>query len=360
MINYQIELKPLSSFQSFPASDTLFGAICWGIKRLYGMHGNKGLQNIMEKLSAGSPDFIVSSAFPLLKPEKGDSIFFYPRPITSGLKIQDIQNISRSLKTDNAKKSIVEVISKYKKFKKVEYFSQPIFESFLSDGNEMSLFERYLNDTITIVNHMLMTEGEEKTVWNTPNPKTFNTAAVQKNSIDRITMSTDGTGQTFYFPEIYTSDKFSLYFLLKTDDIGHLEPVFRYLEDKGIGANRSTGKGRFKIRRIGEKTCDENSNAKMFITLSRFIPTNEDINWESNKNSYEIFPYRSKVDSDGEFRGENIWKSRVMYIKEGSCLEIMKKNSCYGNCPVVKKIGGQSIRQNGIAFPVFVNFGDTQ
>ena len=51
---------------------------------------------------------------------------------------------------------------------------------------------------------------------------------------------------------------------------------------------------------------------------------------------YEIFPYRSKVDSEAEFKGEDIWKLKVMYLKEGSCFEAKEYKPFYGQCPVVK------------------------
>ena len=75
---------------------------------------------------------------------------------------------------------------------------------------------------------------------------------------------------------------------------------------------------------------------------------------------YEIFPYRSKVDSEAEFKGEDIWKSRVMYLKEGSCFEAKERKPFYGQCPVVKEIDGQKIKQYGFAFPVFGNIGGSK
>jgi CRISPR-associated protein Csm4 len=222
---------------------------------------------------------------------------------------------------------------------------------------EMSFFKDYVSGKIKSIGLMLMRDSEYTSVFADTDSRIYKSTTVQKNSIDRLTMSTGGEGQTFYQQEIYTSGIFNLYFLVMTDVIEFLSPVFKYLEDKGIGGNRSTGKGRFKISIGREKELPNISNSKSFVSLSRYIPYTNEIEWESSRNFYEIFPYRSKVESDGEFKGEDVWKSRVMYLKEGSCLEAKIKKSFFGRTPIVKEIEGQNIYQNGLALPVFGNFG---
>lgn len=67
-------------------------------------------------------------------------------------------------------------------------------------------------------------------------------------------------------------------------------------------------------------------------------------------------PYRSKVESNGEFKREDIWKSKVIYLKEGSIFRVKQKKDVYGTVPVVKEIAGNRIYQNGLAFDVFGKF----
>lgn len=356
MKTYTVKLLPVSAFQSFPSSDTLFGAICWGIKRLY---GNNKLQEILKQLDADTPVFVLSSVFPLL--ENGNvSIHFYPKSITPGLKTADIEDIARNIEGNDYKCAMVDVITKYKKYKKAEYIAESLFLDIINGLGERSLFERYLKEGINLIGSMLMKSEEYNSMWKDSNQSAFMMSTVQKNSIDRLTMTTGEEGQTFYQSEIYASNIFHLHFLVKTGDIEFLKPVFKYLEDKGIGGNRSTGKGRFKIEINGEKIFPDVHKMRTFIALSRFIPSNKEINWDSNNNYYEIFPYRSKVESEGEFKGEDVWKDKVMYVKEGSVLDAKTLKPFYGQCPVVKEIEGQKIRQNGLAFPVFGNFGGTQ
>ncbi len=338
---HQIRLTPKSSIASFPASDTLFGAICWGMKRMY---DESTLIEILKDFQE-SPKFVLSSAFPYIE-DNGNSIPFYPRPITSGVSTSDIEEMAKT------KKEKVDVITDYKKFKKAEYVSLSILEQMSNGATEKMIFQDYYNRTVKLEGKMLMAEKE----WTDSLKLLYKNEHVQKNSIDRLTMSTGEEGQTFYQTECFTSPIFKLHFLIKTNGIDFFRPIFRYLEDKGIGGNRSTGKGRFGIDVLGEVSIGD-SNSLNFITLSRYIPDVSEIELNSNAMFYEIFPYRSKVDSEAEFKGEDIWKSRIMYLREGSCFEARKRKEFYGRLPVVKEIDGQKIYQNGLAFPVFGNFG---
>ncbi|GAN32043.1 MAG: type III-A CRISPR-associated RAMP protein Csm4 [Candidatus Brocadia sp. AMX2] len=347
MKNYQIKLSPVSPFSGFPSSDTLFGAICWGIKRIY---NETKLATILENYQE-KPEFILSSSFPYI--ECNNDIFFFPKPTSPGLSASDIYEMAK------IKKEKVEIITKYKKFKKSEYFSFALFSRFLNNVSEKILFQEYLNDEVKLKGKLLMSKKELEGFNFVEKEPLLKSELVQKNAIDRLTMSTGEEGQTFYQEEYFASPAFKLHFLIKTDNIESFKPIFRYLEDKGIGGNRSVGKGRFKIETLNTISVG-NDTACNFITLSRYIPDIAEINPESKSMFYAIFPYRSKVDSEAEFKGEDIWKSKVIYLKEGSCFEAKERKPFYGQCPVVKEIGGQKIRQYGFAFPVFGNIGGSK
>ena len=344
---YQIKLTPVSSFQGFPASDTLFGAVCWGIKRIY---NEPKLTDTLQSFQ-NNPKFIISSSFPYIE-YNSNNLPFYPKPITAGLSASVIEEMAKT------KKEKVDVITKYKKFKKAEYVSMSIFARILKGVSEKALFQEYFNGGIKLDGKMITGKKEYEDIIKTAKPS-VKTEQIQKNSIDRLTMSTGEEGETFYQQEYFTSPAFKLHFLIKTDNIDFFKPVFRYLEDKGIGGNRSTGKGRFKIEVLNEITIGDNS-LRNFITLSRYIPDVSEINCNSQSMYYEIFPWRSKIDSEYEFKGDDIWKVRVMYLKEGSCLEAKTRKEFYGRMPIVKEIKEQKIYQNGIAFPVFGNFGGSR
>ncbi|MCF6155456.1 MAG: type III-A CRISPR-associated RAMP protein Csm4 [Candidatus Brocadia sp.] len=348
---YQIKLTPSSSFSSLPSSDTLFGAICWGIRRIYQDSSDKNsLVDILHEFQL-NPKFVISSTFPYIE-EANTAIPFYPRPILECISASNINKMAQT------KKEIVCIISRYKEFKKAEYVSASLFMKILNGTSEGELFKIFYNGGIKLTGKLLMDDEEYKTIFEKLNPGS-KSMAVQKNSTDRLTMSTGGEGQTFYQQEYFTSPAFKLHFLMKTNEIDFFRPVFRYLKDKGIGGNRSVGKGRFKIDILNEVSIGDD-NSRKFFTLSRYIPDVKQINLESPAMFYEIFPYRSKVDSEAEFKGKDVWKSKVMYLKEGSCFEANEKREFYGRIPVVKEINRQKIYQNGLAFPVFGNIGGSR
>lgn len=341
MKTWTIRLTPFHGFNRFPASDTLFGAICWGIKRI---HGETELLEILKTFNE-RPLFVLSSSLPYLVFNSFE-LPFYPRPLVPSLFQSDINSMAHN------KKEKVELINKYKKFKKVEYISGKILNKVLDGVSEKELFEDFIEDKI-IKRGNLLIESEYKDSL----PETlFKNILVQKNSIDRLSMSTTGEGQTFYEEEYFPSAVFNLHFLIKTDTIDFFLPIFRYLEDKGIGGNRSTGKGIFKINVAGEFHVN-NIDSKQFMTLSRCIPYPEEIDLEKGPLFYEILPYRGKVDSEAEFKGEDIWKSKIIYLKEGSIFQAKEKKEFYGTMPVVKKIEDKNIYQYGVTFPMFGKFG---
>src|SRR5262245_45457767 len=84
-----VYLKPRAPFaQSAPRSDTLFGAIAWAIRLLY---GEGELIRLLEQFdravaSQSSPPFLISSLFPFVESGNGDErqarrTLFLPRPL---------------------------------------------------------------------------------------------------------------------------------------------------------------------------------------------------------------------------------------------------------------------------------------
>ena len=159
----------------------------------------------------------------------------------------------------------------------------------MNNVSEKTLFQEYHSDEVKLKGKLLMSKKELEGFNLGEKDPLLKSELVQKNAIDRLTMSTGEEGQTFYQEEYFASPAFKLYFLIKTDNIESFKPVFRYLEDKGIGGNRSVGKGRFKIEILNTISVG-NDTACNFITLSRYIPDIAEINPESKSMYYEIFP----------------------------------------------------------------------
>lgn len=338
MKDYIIHLAPRSSYEIQLHSDTLFGAICWGIRMLF---GEDRLVQVLDEYKT-SPPFLVSSAFPCRFDGK-DYSYFLPKPVLKPLNINDLAKFSEKAQgikeTYHSKKfHRIEIANKYKKFKKIKFIGISNFKKSLKQPDEAVLFKDYLEGYLSET-HYCKAES------------------TQKNSLDRLTHSTTGAGNTFYMPEIAYREKYGLYFLLKTKNINdYIKPVLHFLEDSGVGPNARTGKNWFKVK-IAEKTLFDGNNSlsgDSFITLSRYIKS-EPINTEAS--FYQLASVRSKVESRLEFSGEDVWKHRVSYFTAGSVIKPENKTEHFGSLVPVKAIMGKTIYQYGYAYPVWINHG---
>lgn len=333
MKEYIIHLEPQSSFETTLHSDTLFGAICWGIRMLFGEN------KLLETLEAFStdPPFFLSSAFPFRK-----NRYFLPMPVMEPIAHAVLEQFLDKEKTERSyhstKTGKIEIIDKYKLFNKISHIEAPYFKKFLKAQNQAELFQDYMDNMLKEPDFSLM-------------------HTVQKNSLDRLTLSTGGSGNTFYASETSYREKYGLFFLLRCRDIEDtIMPVLRFLEDSGLGANARTGKNWFKIARIDEQSLfgNDDGDEDSFVTLSRYIK-NETL--DIGKSYYKTVSVRSKVESRLEFAGEDIWKSRVTYVCAGSVITPLNKSNCYGRLAPVKTIHGKTIYQYGFAFPVWIKSG---
>ena len=121
-----------------------------------------------------------------------------------------------------------------------------------------------------------------------------------------------------------------------------LESALRFLKDRGLGKDISTGKGQFdfEIENISIEDLYENSGDK-FITLSRFIPSKEDLGNIIADCNYELVSKRGR-DKSGEIR------KQIRFFKEGSTFRNSKE--IYGQLVDVG-INSPAV-EYGYAYPV--------
>lgn len=337
MKEYVVHLIPQSSFETSLNSDTIFGAICWGIRTLY---GESMLLSVIKDFEI-RPPFIISSAFPCKIMEQS-AIYYLPKPILRPLTSSDLDKLAEMPSYRHNKEIyhsdkifMIDMVNKYKKFKKLQWVPISIFKKVMKNVSENDLFHDYLDELIT-------------------ETKYVSSGATQKNSIDRLTASTSGSGNVFYTSESHFRENKCLYFLIRTDDLdSYLRPVLRYLEDSGVGPNARTGKNWFKID-VDNTPMFDRAGTGSFVTLSRYIGL-DSINTE--KSYYKTTSIRSKVESRLEFAGQDIWKNRVTYFSEGSLLTPKLNKDFYGSLTPVKKISEKTIFQYGYAYPVWVKGG---
>lgn len=332
MKEYRICLTPLSSFEIPINSDTLFGAICWGIRTLF---GETKLVSLLQEFKI-RPTFLLSSAFPW-KAVREQRKWYLPRPILPPLKMADLNSmkdrLSKTSEPYHTEKFLnMELGDRYKRFRKLKWIPVESFKKVLRGGSEKDLFKDYLDGFIGDLHFA-------------------ESGITQKNSLDRLTYSTAGAGEIFYTNDICFRKNHGLYFLLKAADIdAYLRPVLMLLQDSGIGPNARTGKNWFTVN-IEEEQLFDNTEGNSFITLSRYI-ARDGINGESSW--YQLASVRSKVESRQEFAGENIWKDRITYIEVGSVVKPKEQKEFYGSLVAVKEVAGKTVYQYGFAYPVWL------
>ncbi|MDR3573122.1 MAG: type III-A CRISPR-associated RAMP protein Csm4 [Anaerolineaceae bacterium] len=364
MKTYSVFLHPQGSLASPISSDTIFGAVCWGIHILGG--------NPSEILTLeGPPRLAFSGTFPVRFVDK-QPIRFFPRPLSFEISPDRIGGFIQNY----AKKSGISVKSLSKEFirhlknlKEVEYISESLF------------FDIILGklDPLDILNNWLGNKGDFKQTgdllvgrldsrgW----PYDFDgnlhpllkEGEVQHNQIDRLAGATS-EGLLFYENETHFSLQGGLWFLLKaeTADLEKIVmPAFRFLEDTGLGGNRTSGKGQFKFDVVESPILpDIGKEANSFMALSRYLPRQAE--WKKDGflaySMVSLWPKREQKYPQ-LYSGkatEPIYKRRVRMFEPGSVFPLQNRQEFYGRLAelVPRENGANAVYQSGITIPVFL------
>jgi len=124
--------------------------------------------------------------------------------------------------------------------------------------------------------------------------------------------------------------------------------------ETGYGKKKSSGFGEFKIISTTEfNNFKEPDNSKGFISLSNYLPSNED----SISNAY--YDLNVKYGKFGEEFGksQNPFKKPIIFLTAGSCFLTDNKSEFYGRCTDESEISDYfpNTIQNGIAFSLNFN-----
>jgi len=214
-------------------SDTISAALASARVQFF---GDKNLNIFMESLK-------VSSAFPFFQ----DS-FFFPKPMMKlNLDIQgkDEYQLAKNLK-------------------ELEYIEQPVFEQLIA-GKKIMINENQFSKN-------------KKYLWNKNVPDQH---IIKTDVHQRVTIPPEGQGETkpYYVERLFFKKNAGLFFLLECDNtqtMREMEVALKYLEDTGIGTDRSVGNGFFKSEII-ELQLDLPEDNNWSMTLSLFCPDKEEI-----------------------------------------------------------------------------------
>ncbi len=351
-----------------PASNTLFGALCWSFLELQGRNDPQWIREYLSGLEEQKNQLLISSSFPCFV--SADSLMpFYPMPMNpvSG-------DVGR--KNNAGKQERLQEALKRKKLGRAAWISESTLREMSGGFSVSEVYEHLIRSMDaeekggTPAEHvmrqgMVFTRDEWKSIAPQNSRRyipPFSTVRTRaRNRLNRLNFCT-GEGELFFTPETFLNQnsfngyQMAFHFLLRSDmDESALRGAFRWLEDSGIGGDRSVGTGHYRIKMMTvSDSLFENASGKVFMTLARYLPHDED--GIVKPLSYELLSYRGSAES--KRLGDRTWKERVLYFREGSVFEVEAGKARYGRLAKVLKISGQDVvRQYGFAFPVFGAFG---
>jgi CRISPR-associated protein Csm4 len=273
-----VYLKPHASFaQAVPRSDTLFGAVAWAIRLLY---GESALAELLGQFDAAlqtdaAPPFVISSLFPYLQ-HKGSKLRFLPRPLQAHAQMA----LTSSQKFQLAKK-----------LKQTALLSEAVFVAVASgELNDDSVLDELLKgkqSRFALHGGALITQAELGGVRLFPS--LYSNGETARNAINRLSASTgDDGGQLFFTPiaaaraldaiEAHTG----FYCRIRLNDAAapgidaKLKAAMRFLGEKGFGGDVSVGRGHCEIEideTGSEIGCDD---GERLVLLSLLHPSTKD------------------------------------------------------------------------------------
>lgn len=317
-----VRLTPTGRFLGgLPRSDTLFGALCWGIRWT---HGEPALLEVLEACEQAAPPFVLSSAFPSAEGE-GGPVYYLPRPL-SWSPVDSTQ--------------AVEAYSDAKALRRAAYCS-------------LSVFRQIASGRPPAINSLAEPKDKCLAVLGEPTPH-LQKLDVDRNTINRVTGAVQ-EGRLFFGEETGIGGG-GAYFLVRVRDAAArplVESALRFLEDRGIGGDASVGRGQVRIQMEDGDLLDEMHDASHCITLSLLHPSARDrehLAAVAGQSAYRLVKRKGRVESLYA-PTEQPWKSTLVMLAEGSVFPRDGDRSVYGAAPVVKEQPFR-VRCNGFGYTV--------
>lgn len=370
MDTYAIYFWPKGTLASMPGSDTIFGAVCWGIQLLRLADVGRMLTNF------DPPKFAFSSPCPVYR--HGDlQLRFYPRPAWFRLVPDDIDQLAqqetRKDRLLNRKMALVQATQKAKQFKKLTHFSESIFREVIEGKlKALDFCERLLkpgragnrDDQIEQIGLTAMSYAERAVVHphGAINQPFLQPQAVQHNHIDRLAGATV-EGLLFYDNEIFFAPNSGLWSLLRAEKTTLdqlIRPALRYLADTGLGANRTAGRGQFTIEVADAPPLpDAGASANGLVMLSRYIPKSGEWSATGQPLAYNLITLTAKREKKfvRSVHGQTtppIYKRRLRILEAGCVVPYQTQTDIYGRLVEVVPDEGDGHRtwQSGLAIGI--------
>lgn len=308
-----VYLRPKSLFPWIIPSDTLVGAICYGISEI---HGSKEVDEITKK---EQPSFLVTSAFPFIE-YSGDKIHFFPKLIVKPSMVG------------------VDFLRQIKEFKKAMFVHQSIFNEWINGEVSEKDLIRGIGENYDIMNGNIVPKNDKLDF-------SIQTVDRPHNQINRL----NSKSEEFFYTTNTSFKGAGLFFLVRYLDKTQKEKVkgaLRYLKDRGIGGNISTGFGQFDVEFDRNEVIKEPVNAEYFTTLSLYLPHKNEISlFDKSRIHYGLIRREGKS-MDG------IMKKRILMSNHGSTFPIIEREHL-GRFEYVRD--DKPAVEWGFAYPIKVN-----
>lgn len=304
-----VYLKPLSTFPKLH-SDTLFGAITSAMSEIF----PDKVDEMINEFESGRPPFLVSSTFPVVY--DGESkIKFYPKLVWDS----DVSNLDSKILKD---------------YKKVEYVEEELFNKLINgEISEKDILVNY--KSYKRFSNLLMRNEFDVDIG-------FGENILPNNSVNRL-----GNDTKIFYTSGDSYKNLGLFFLVQFFDVEYediIKSVMKFLKDRGFGRDISTGKGQFDYEIEEYPIFTESRGENSFVSLSRFVPTDDDLARINEYSYYEIGSKRGR-DKTGEIR------KQIKFFKEGSVFP--NYSITYGG--IIKSGDINPAVEYGYAFPLRFN-----
>jgi len=329
---------PKSPFRGEITTNTLFGAICWGIRKFY---GEGELKNFLKNYEEKTFPFLFSSPLPL--DLEGNLWFFRPPLEGSIFDSSDDENLKETYPVSKAFKKVPLIEwETLKKILKGEIETEKeLFEEILKRSPQKGKKPKNSQELAEVI------KGYTKR-----SPKLKETTLTVKTPINRLT-NTAKEGE-LHNEVVNIYNPFAV--LFKVYNESWFEKVKTALKVVRLGGNKTVGLGRFEFEEKKEIIPKGLENfidkGERLYLLSPTIPSDL---IDAERSSYEVKLERSAVDKslgyfDPDFLNLPVWKKTVAYLKEGSVLKLKKPLEFVGGLNETLKVGNSKIYAYGLGF----------
>ena len=277
--------------RALAASDTLFGALCWATKAVF---GNEALERLLDGLKSPEPQLRISSMLPVRWDDSGPGEIFFPLPVRKPVRQLDDRKLLRQ----------------------VSFIDRTAYRwLFGAEGSsrEPRRFGELLGAGLD--GHELARPWEVQSRSRVTVDRRSGASALYESAATHFALpgSSNGTASRV-IPGVVA---------LVADEavLKHLTICLRVLGEAGIGGERSSGMGRFEL--LGPHACElpVTANPAAGPTLSLCWPSPADL----AAGAFELDETRGYrvVERGGWIASEawNGWRSRrVAMLAEGSYL----------------------------------------